>query len=88
MSDIFESQATGLTSPARNHFAITPHNSTDFTANNTRAIYVGGAGNIVIVTENGDAVTYSNVPAGTIIPIVAKRVNSTNTTATNLVGMY
>lgn len=87
MSDVFSSFAPGLEAPASRLFAITPSNSTDFTTD-TRAIYVGTAGNIAIVTAAGDVVTLSNVPAGTILPIRATRVNSTNTTASNLVGMY
>ena len=73
--------------PAPNAFAITPHDSTDFT-NYTRGIYVGGAGNIVIVTPSGDAITLVGAAAGSIIPVQAKRVNSTSTTATSLVGLY
>jgi hypothetical protein len=68
-------------------FAITPHDSTDF-AYNVRGIYVGTAGNVVAVTEAGTAVTFTAVPVGSILPIRAKRVNSTNTTASNLVGLY
>lgn len=71
--------------PVSQAFAITPHDSTNFTRE-TRGIYVGGAGNIVAIL-NGAAVTFSNVPAGAILPIRATRVNATNTTATALVGL-
>ena len=87
MSDVFSSFAPGLEAPASRVFAITPHNSTDFSFD-TRAIYVGTGGNIAVVTAAGDVVTFSNVPTGTILPVRATRVNSTNTTASNLVGMY
>lgn len=72
---------------ASHHFAVTPHDSTNFTYN-CRALYIGGEGDVVVVTEDGTAVTYVGVPAGSILPVVAKRVNSTNTTATDIVGMY
>lgn len=75
-----------LSAPASNHFAITPHDSTNFTEE-CRGIYVGVGGDIVVVTQNDDAVTYKNAQSGSIIPIRAKRVNSTSTTATNLVGL-
>jgi hypothetical protein len=71
--------------PATAAVAITPSDSTNFAV--CRAIYVGGAGNIVAVV-NGVAVTFSNALAGSVIPIRATRVNSTNTTATGLVALY
>lgn len=87
MADNFATYGGALDSPALKHFAITPHNSND-EANNFRAIYVGTGGNLVIVTEDGTAVTYKNAASGSVIPVRGKRVNSTNTTATDLVGLY
>lgn len=86
-NDPFESRFTELTSPAKNGFAITPHDTNNLTAD-TRAIYVGGAGNIALVTSAGDEITLNGALAGTIIPIRATKVKSTGTTATNLVGLY
>lgn len=72
---------------ARGAAAITKHDSTNFSP--CRAIYVGGAGDVVVVfAENGEAVTFVGVPAGTVLPVAAKRVNSTNTTATSMVALY
>lgn len=45
------------------------------------AIYVGGAGIVVAITEDGKANNFTCV-AGQILPIKAIRVNSTTTTAT------
>ncbi len=73
--------------PGEQFFAITPHDSTNF-AYTVRGIYVGVVGNVVVVNEAGTAVTFIGVPAGTILPVYAIRVNSTSTTATNLVGLY
>ena len=60
------------------------------TVNGTRlsAIYVGGAGNIVVVYDDGSTVTLTGCLAGTILPITCLRVNSTSTTATAMVGLY
>lgn len=78
--------ASGLESPADNAFAIAPSDTVDFTSM-ARGIYVGTAGNIVAVMRNGAVITFSNVPAGMILPIRCSRVNSTNTTASNMVGL-
>lgn len=67
-------------------FAITPSDSVNFTTN-ARRIYVGGMGNIVVVGPGGAVVTFIAVPTGTTLVVNAKRVNSTSTTATNLVGI-
>jgi len=85
--DKFQSNQDGLSDPCDNAFAITPSNSTDFDYV-TRGIYVGGAGNIAAVMLDGSVVTFVGATAGSILPIRVSRVNSTNTTATNLVGIY
>lgn len=54
----------------------------------TRGIYVGTTGNVVAVDADNNAITFVAVPAGALLPISAKRVNSTNTTASNLVALY
>ena len=87
MSDKFSNYHSGLESPAERAFAITGNDSTDLTIF-PRAIYVGGAGNVKVITLGGDTVTFSGVLAGTVLPVRVKRVFSTDTTATNLIGIY
>jgi hypothetical protein len=84
----FAQNENATQAPATNAFAITPHDSTELTFT-TRALYVGGAGNVV-VRLSGDAanVTLVGVVAGTILPIRAILVASTSTTATNIIGLY
>jgi hypothetical protein len=65
--------------------AVTPSDGTELPAG---AIYVGGAGNVSVVTEGGDTVTFSNVPAGFILPLRVTKVRSTSTTATNIVLLW
>lgn len=82
-----------LSDPAANFEAVTPSDTDDFNATTpraglTRALYVGGAGNVVAVREDGTAVTFTGVPAGTVLPIRCRRVNSTNTTATSIVRLW
>ena len=82
----------GVDSPASHGFAVTPHDTNPLQNGNedvfTRAIYVGGTGDVKLTTRGGDTVTFSAVPAGTIIPIMAKIIFNTGTTATLIVGMY
>lgn len=64
--------------------AVTPSDTAD---NTYSYIYVGGAGNVAVVPEaDSAAVTLTAVPAGSYIWLRVKRVMSTNTTATSLVG--
>lgn len=51
------------------------------------AIYVGGAGNVVVSPEDGVGLTIAAV-AGAILKIRGKRVDNTNTTATGLFALY
>nr|DAL11089.1 MAG TPA_asm: hypothetical protein [Bacteriophage sp.] len=54
----------------------------------TRALYVGGAGNVKVDMVSGGTVTFSNVAAGTLLPIQVTRVYATGTTATLIIGLY
>ena len=54
----------------------------------TRAIYVGGYGNMKVDMVGGGTVTFTNIQAGTILPIQVVRVYATGTTATALIGLY
>ena len=51
------------------------------------AIYVGTAGVVVVVQENGMIVPFT-VVAGAILPVRAKRVNNTDTVPTLMVALY
>jgi hypothetical protein len=51
------------------------------------AIYVGGAGIVVVVLGDDTTVNFTCI-AGQILPISAKRVNSTTTTATLMNALY
>lgn len=51
------------------------------------AVYVGGAGVVAAVFQDGSVVNFTAV-AGEILPIQIRRVNNTNTTATLMVALY
>jgi hypothetical protein len=78
---------SGLDAPAYYAYDVTPNDSTDLPSGDTRALYVGGSGNIVIVTAGSTEVTLLNVQAGAILPIRVSRVKATNTTATGIVAL-
>lgn len=78
--------------PARCAYAVTPHNTNDFTYV-FRSLYVGTGGDVVVVTLGNDlvassAVTFTAVPSGTILPVCGVRVNATGTTASNIVAIF
>jgi hypothetical protein len=79
------------TGPYGNSLAITKSDTANFPgwANQgfCDAIYVGGAGIVVAILQNDTAVQFTCV-AGQILPVKAKRVNSTTTTATLMVALY
>ena len=87
MADKFNLYTIGLDSPAGSAATITPNNGADMPVA-TRAVYIGGAGNLAAVTVDGQTVTFANLPAGMILPVRLARVLVTGTTATALVGMW
>jgi len=61
--------------------------TSDTAGNSYRAIYVGGTGDVAVVTVGGNAVTFKAVPVGTILPIEVNIIKSTGTTATLMLGL-
>ncbi|KAA0971072.1 hypothetical protein FPY71_11545 [Aureimonas fodinaquatilis] len=85
--DRFASAAVKEFAPATAVFAVTPHDVNEL-AYVTNGIYVGGAGDIVLVDKtSGTAVTFKAVPAGSILPVRTAKINATSTTATHIVGL-
>ena len=86
--------------PSRFYEAVTPSDSVNFTGSGIstskgpsgdplcQAIYIGGGGNMVAIRDDNTAITFTGVVAGTIVPIQAKRINSTSTTATSMVALF
>lgn len=67
---------------------MTPHDSNDLAAV-SRAIFIGGAGNIYVDLVGGEtAVVFVGLSAGDILPVRATRVRSTSTTATSIVALW
>lgn len=51
-------------------------------------LYVGGAGNVSVITIGGDQIIFAGVPAGTTLPIQVLRLRSTGTTATAINALW
>ena len=51
-------------------------------------LYVGGAGNVRVLTSSGADLTFVGIAAGTFMPVQVKRVFSTDTTATDIVALW
>lgn len=66
--------------------AVTPSDTVNF----ARAgwVFVGGAGVVAAVPDQQDTAVNFTVPAGATLPVLCKRVNLTNTTATLMVVVY
>jgi hypothetical protein len=85
--DKFADYPTSLTAPARDAAAIVPSDVADI-PDLPRAIYVGQGGNVSARMIGGQTVLFSNAQAGSFLPIRAKGINATGTTAANLVAIW
>ena len=75
------------TSSSDRHEAITTSDTVDL-PKLTRGLYVGGAGNVAVVGTDDVVTIFTGALVGSILPVVAKRVNATSTTATSLIALY
>lgn len=85
MSDAFALHQSGLTSPASRAAAVTPNDAADLVVH-ARSLWVGGFGNVAVVTVGGDTVTFTGVSG--LLPVRVKRVLATGTTATGIVAVW
>lgn len=76
----------GALFPAFKLTAVTPSNSTELTG--VRALWIGGAGDVAVIAVNDTVAVTFTVPSGTMLPIFAKKVMATGTSATNIVALY
>ncbi|TPW27832.1 hypothetical protein FJU08_19075 [Martelella alba] len=86
MTDRFATRDFSLTSPAYDGFAITPSDSTGL-SETTRALYIGGGGDVTLIMASGNNLTFTGLNAGTILPVRVKQVLATGTTATTILGL-
>ena len=87
MTDSFRRHSRSLTAPPEHGAAVTPDDGRDL-AVTTRALYVGGAGDLAVRMADGTLLTFGAVPAGTLVPVRVVRVLATGTSATRVVGLW
>ena len=56
--------------------------------NNGCVLYVGGAGDVELITAGGDDLIFTGVPAGSFMPVQVTRVKATSTTATGIIALW
>lgn len=70
--------------PAVDAVAIDVSSTDQTPATSSRAVYVGGTGDLVVqLVEGTTSVTFKAVPVGTVLPIAVKKVIKSGTTVTN-----
>lgn len=79
-------QATVI-SPLTSAASVTPHNTNEL-AYVTRALYVGGAGDVSVTMQDSGDVVFEGVPAGTTLPVRVKVVKATGTDATGIIALW
>lgn len=76
-----------LSVPSAQLVAVVPSDSTDLSIA-PRSLYVGVSGDVSVIGLNDTvAVVFKNVPAGCVLPVIARRVKVTGTTASGIVGL-
>jgi hypothetical protein len=87
MSDPYSGMQDDLLGPSSHLAAIVPSDSAVLPTY-SKGLYVGGAGDVTLIaTNDGAALTFKAVPAGTTLRVRVKQVMATGTTATYLVAL-
>lgn len=92
MDDRFNNNDTAAVAPARVGFEITPDDGVEFDVA-TRELYIGTGGDLKITLSGyhdtpGGTVTLINLPNASRLPYRVVTVHATDTTASDIVGLY
>lgn len=87
MADDYRNKSRQTGDPAEGAAAVTP-NDVAILDPISRALYVGGAGDLAVTMRDGTSVTFTAVPAGTLLPLRVQSVMSTGTTASSIVALW
>ena len=86
-ADVFQRFRQDNFSPVTHAATVTPHNTNELEYV-TRALYVGGGGDVKVTMQDSGEVTFVAVPTGTTLPIRVKKVFATGTDATDIVALW
>lgn len=86
-ADPFSASKANLSSPYTGGEAVTKHDTNELTKV-TRALYVGGAGTLTVITSDGSTIAFGAVTAGTLLPLRVKIVKNTGTSATSITALW
>lgn len=86
ISDGFKQFSDSPSAPARQAFAISPHDSEELSPL-PKALFVAGAGSLTLCAADSSADVSLSVGAGQILPIRARFIRATGTTASGIVGL-
>lgn len=85
MVDTFDSHAVSITAPPSNAAPVIPDDIVDLPFV-SRALYVGSAGDLRVLTLAGQDVTYKGVSGTKVLRV--QRVFATGTTATDIISEW
>jgi tetrahydromethanopterin S-methyltransferase subunit D len=88
MSDNFSRYETKLESPGFDAFSITKSDADDLDIA-TRGLYIGteGDGTLKVTMVSGSVVTFVGIKSGAVYPFRVKKVFSTGTGVSNIIGI-
>ena len=90
MPDQFQRYADTVSAPARHVVPLAPSDVVDL-AGTSKGIYVGAGGDVTLVAVDAPAgaggVTFRNLPSGSLLPVRARRVLATGTTAADMLAL-
>lgn len=87
-----DAEATYFMMPAQDASSITVSDSASISP--TRAVWIGGGGNIKLqmaadkAGTGGDVVTFKNVVDGQLLPLSVVKIYDTDTTATDILAIW
>lgn len=85
--DKFAHYDEGLNGPITSGFDITPDDAANLQSI-PRAVMVAGSGDLAVEWEDGTQVVLPALQPGAMYPVRPKKVLTTGTTATGIVGLY
>jgi hypothetical protein len=79
---IYTKKAQPINLQAETAIAITANDSTNYSPS---CLYIGTGGNVKVIDASGNTTIFTNIPDGSILPVLVTRVFITDTTATGFV---